>query len=193
MCRPASMMVSINEIYIGPTDSHENIKSIHSLTDSFPIRYVPIEIYPDDLDFTRDPKDWKLHTDLLKSDWPDWYNEKEAEIACRDKIPQWIANLKELDCDCIAIKELPVFPKLRQLDCSYTAIKEFPVMPNLVELDCSYTDIEELPVMPKLESLDCSHTPIKELPVMPKLERLYCRCTAIKELLVMHNLKNVYR
>ena len=104
MCKPASMMVSINEIYIGPTDSHENIKSIHSLTDSFPIRYVPIEIYPDDLDYTRDPKDWKLHTDLPTKDWPNWYNEKEAELACRDKIPQWIANLERLDCQGTAIK-----------------------------------------------------------------------------------------
>jgi len=193
MCRPASMMVSINDIYIGPSDSHEAIKKLHKLVDNFPIKYVPIEIYPDDFDFTRDPKDWKLHTDLLKSDWPSWYSEQEAEIACRDRIPSWIAGIVLLDCSHMYIKELPVMPNLRELYCSGTSIKELPLMPKLERLYCSDTPIKELLVMPSLKTLYCSGTPIKELLVFPNLEKLDCHNTPIKELPVMPKLKTLYR
>ena len=130
MCRPASMIVGINKIFIGSSDSHEIIKKENNLRDTFPINFVPIEIYPDDLDFTKDAKYWKLHTDLPKEDWPDWYSEEEAQEACRRKIQSWKNNLKYLYCSNTEIKELPELKNLEVLDCENTKIKDFSGLPK---------------------------------------------------------------
>jgi Leucine-rich repeat (LRR) protein len=132
------MIVTKNSVLIGNTDSHEDIKKLHNLKDTFPINFVSIEIYPDNGDLTKDPKYWNLHTDLPKNDWPDWYSEKEAEIACRAKILNWIENLKKLDCHNTEITKLPEFPKLEVLCCRNTKIKDFSMIPKSCKIFNSY-------------------------------------------------------
>jgi hypothetical protein len=96
MCKAASMLVTRIAVLICGTDSHEDIKRAHHLRDDMRGDFVPGEIYPDDGDYGRPPSEWRLHTDLPEKDWPEWYSEAEAEIACRDKLPEWWRTRKNL-------------------------------------------------------------------------------------------------
>jgi len=167
------MIVGKNQIFIGSSDSHKIIKKENNLNDNFPIEFVPIEIYPDDLDFSKDPKYWKLHTDLSQSDWPDWYSEEEAQEACRRKIQSWKNNLKTLYCWDTEIKKLPELKNLKYLYCNNTNIKEIPKLPNLEVLNCNNTKIKGIPKLPNLEILYCRNTKIKDFSGLSKNCEIY--------------------
>ncbi|MCK9556311.1 hypothetical protein M0R36_10970, partial [bacterium] len=74
MCKPASMIVTRTSVLMCGTDRHSDIREKHHLRDDLPAGrrdWVPVEIYPDDGDYSRPASEWRLHTDLPLGEWPD--------------------------------------------------------------------------------------------------------------------------
>jgi hypothetical protein len=182
MCRPASMIVTRTEILIGSSDSHRRIAEEHGLVDDG--SWVPIEIYPDDWDYRRSPSEWRIHTDLPRDLWPEWYSEAEAEIACREMVSRWARNLRIGDWSCTpelaALPDLPACEHLVVRDC--TALAALPALPACMELDVrGCTALAALPDLPACSYLYvCRCTALAALPALPACESLYASgCIAL--------------
>jgi len=89
MCKSASFIVTQNDVLFSKySDSHEDIISENKLNDETNTPdFVRIEIFPKDNDYRTPMENWIFKTD--QDFLPEWFNIKEAEIACRDKINEW--------------------------------------------------------------------------------------------------------
>jgi len=89
MCNSASFIVTQNDVFFSKySDSHEDIISENKLNDKTKKPdFVRIEIFPKDNDYRTPMENWIFKTD--QDFLPEWFNNKEAEIACRDKINEW--------------------------------------------------------------------------------------------------------
>jgi len=89
MCNSASFIVTQNDVLFSKySDSHEDIISENKLNDKTKKPdFVRIEISPKDNDYRTPIENWIFKTD--QDFLPEWFNIKEAEIACRDKMNEW--------------------------------------------------------------------------------------------------------
>jgi len=87
MCRAASFIVTRSDVLFSEvSDYHEDIITENSLNDR-EVNFVRTELVPPDYDYSIPIAGWKYYTD--QQEVPEWYNAQEAEIACRDALPEW--------------------------------------------------------------------------------------------------------
>ena len=108
MCKMASMIVvpKNKAIHSDKTDSHHEIISEFNLREMDRVgkpALVPVELYPDDDDYSRPLSEWGFHIDTsgVAAELPDWWDGKKAEAACRARLKEWASvalsgwNVKE--------------------------------------------------------------------------------------------------
>ena len=206
MCREISMYVTKTSVLIGSDSRHTTIAKENSMRDALPgqeIMAVPIEIYPDDGDFRRPPREWRLHTDLPRKDWPEWYSEREAETACQEKVqfvldtrklfdfssndlvthlPYELPACTQLSCANKQLTKLPELPACTWLFCEDNQLTKLPELPVCDELSCANNQLTELPELPVCAQLYCSNNQLTELPELPVCTQLYCAINQLTEL-----------
>lgn len=89
MCRPASMILTKNDVYYDTqSNSHEDIIKQLGLTDkTCTPDFVRVEIYPTDGAYKKDVKNWVYRVD--QDYLPDWYCAEYYEIRVRDALTEW--------------------------------------------------------------------------------------------------------
>lgn len=92
MGKPASGILTRTKVlWLPDTDSHNEIIERHYLNDSSTSPdFVRFEITPPGFKYSLPPDQWVYRTaqDYL----PDWYDQREAEIAVRDTLHEWIST-----------------------------------------------------------------------------------------------------
>ena len=87
MCEAASFIVTMNDVLFSEkSDSHEEIIRENKLDDS-DINFVRVEISPPNHDYRLALENWVFSTN--QKEIPEWYNAKNAEKFCREKLPIW--------------------------------------------------------------------------------------------------------
>lgn len=108
MCQPASFIVTRERVLFSKLgDSHELIITENKLDDSMRGGdFVRVEIVPPHGNYSLPLKKWIYNTD--QHECPEWYNAKEAEIACRKEIKVWAKHhiVKSGEHECAAEQTL---------------------------------------------------------------------------------------
>ena len=90
MCRPASFLITQSRVmWSKDHDSHEELIREAGLSDGLHGGgdFVRTEIVPPGDDYSLPLEQWVYHAD--QDTVPDWYDAREAEIACRAELPAW--------------------------------------------------------------------------------------------------------
>ena len=181
------MYVTKTSVLVGSDSCHTTIAKEHSIRDALPGREVvavPIEIYPNDGDFRRPPKEWRLHTDLPKEDWPEWYSESAAEIACQERVQSVLNTRKSFDFSSNeSVTHLPYkLPACTHLYCNHNQLTGLPELPACTWLHCPGNQLTELPELPACTHLYCDNNQLTKLPELPVCAELYCNNNQLTEL-----------
>ena len=82
MCNFASLVLTKKHVFVGTTDSHEDIITEHQLYEGTGrVNLLRVEITPPDGDGTKDPAIWKYRVD--QDNLPDWYDAEREESRTR--------------------------------------------------------------------------------------------------------------
>ncbi len=99
MCRLASMYVTQHAVLWSKTsDSHAAIAREHGLVEQSAemavgrkLASVPVEVYPENLDYSRPIGEWVVHLDenVRRDLLPDWWDEADARSRCAAALAEW--------------------------------------------------------------------------------------------------------
>ena len=114
MCQPVSFIVRRNDVYRSPSgnDSHSDmLRELKLKDDSRSPDFVRVELTMD-----CDARKVESYRYKCDQDWvPEWYSDKEAELACREKLAALIREGIKLGgslWDCPGLTSLPEGIKL---------------------------------------------------------------------------------